>query len=93
MKKHDTRQRRSIIRAVIEVKEHVTDARGHDPLVVVGVDANAVALQVESVLAVFHVFELVLVQIGPPPQTGVDNVREAFTSSHLKKKQKKKKSP
>lgn len=30
-----------------------TDAWGHDPLVVVGVDTNAITLQVKSILAIF----------------------------------------
>lgn len=50
----------------------------------VRVDANVVGLQVESILAVFHMFQFVLVQIRPSPQPGVDHVGETFTSGHLK---------
>lgn len=51
----------------------------------VRVDANVVGFQVESILAVFHMLQFVLVQIWPSPQPGVDHVRETFTSSHLNK--------
>lgn len=61
----------------------LTDARRHDPLVVVRVDTNAVALQIKRILAVFDVLQLVLVQVGPPPQPRVHNMRETFTPSHL----------
>lgn len=50
----------------------------------VRVYTDAVALQVEGKLAVFDVLQLILVKVGPSPQTGVDHVRETFTSSHLK---------
>ena len=60
-----------------------TNARGDHPLVVVGVDAHVVVLEVEGVLAELDVLQLVLVEVGPAPQPGVDHVGEAFTPRHL----------
>ena len=53
----------------------------------VGVDAHEVlVLVVESVLAVVHLLQLVLVQVGPAPDPGVDHVREALAASNLRKR-------
>ena len=49
----------------------------------IGVHADIVALQVKGKLTVFDVLQLILVQVGPSPQPGVDHMRESFTSSHL----------
>ena len=40
----------------------------------VRVDADGVRLEVEGVLAVLDLLQLVLVQVGPPPNPGVDHV-------------------
>lgn len=55
----------------------------HHPLVVVRIHAHRVTFQVKRKLAVFHVLQLVLVQIGPAPYSGVDHVRETFATSNL----------
>lgn len=55
----------------------------HNPLVVVRVDAHIVNLEVERILAVLDVLQLVLMQVGPPPQAGVHNVGEPFSSGNL----------
>ena len=61
----------------------LTYAGRNHSLVVIGVDTHVVTLEVEGKLAVFDVFQFILVQVRPPPQPGVDDVREPFTSSHL----------
>ena len=56
-----------------------------DPLVVVGVHTDAVRLQVECELAVLDLLELVLVQVGPAPDPGVDHMGKAFSPGNLGK--------
>lgn len=72
------------VSADLKAKTSLTNAWRDDPLVVVRVDANVVGFQVERVLAVFYMLQFVLVKIRPSPQSGIDHVRETFTSSHLK---------
>lgn len=61
----------------------LTYARRHYSLIVIGVDTHIVTLEVKGKLAVFDVFQFILMQVRPPPQPGVDYMREPFTSSHL----------
>lgn len=49
----------------------------------IGVDTHIVALEVKGKLAAFDVLQLILMQVGPPPQPCVDNVGETFTPSYL----------
>ena len=50
----------------------------------VGVDTHFILLQVEGVLAGVDGFQLVVaVQVWPPPQAAVEDVRQAFTVGHL----------
>ena len=49
----------------------------------VGVHTDAVRLQVECELAVLDLLELVLVQVGPAPDPGVDNMRKPFSAGNL----------
>ena len=56
------------------------DPRGDDPLVVVGVDADRIGLEVEGVLAVLDLFQLVLVQVRPTPYPRVDHVGKPLAS-------------
>ena len=44
---------------------------------------NGVYLEVESKLAVLDIFQLILVQVRPPPYSGVNNVRESLPGGHL----------
>ena len=60
------------------------DARTDDPLVVVRVHTNRVGFQVESVLAILDLLQLVLVKVGPSPDTSVDHVGKTLPPSHLK---------
>lgn len=53
-------------------------------LVVVWVDAHFVLLRVEGELAQLHRPQLMVgLQVGPAPQTAVDDVREAFSVGNL----------
>ena len=61
------------------------DAWADHPLIVVRVDADGVRLEVEGVLAVLDLLQLVLVQVGPPPDAGIDHVREPFPARNLDK--------
>lgn len=60
-----------------------TYARRNHSLIVVGVDAHAVTLEVKGKLAVFDMLQFVFMQVRPPPQSGIDYMRKAFTSRHL----------
>lgn len=54
------------------------------PLVVVGVDAHFVLLEVEGELARVDGTQLVMaVQVGPSPKAAVDYVRQPLTVRHL----------
>ena len=54
-----------------------------DPLVVVGIHADRVGLQVERELAVLDLLQLILVKIRPSPDTSVDHMRKPFPTSNL----------
>ena len=45
---------------------------------------NAFESKVQGYLKASNLFQLVLVQVGPPPDPGVDDVREALPAGHLK---------
>lgn len=47
------------------------------------VDTYAVTLQIKGKLAVFDMLQLILVEIRPSPQTGIDDMRETLASRHL----------
>lgn len=68
---------------IIKIAERLTDSWGHHPFIVVGVDAHVVCLEVEGVLAVLHVLQLVLVEIGPAPEACVNHMGETFSPSYL----------
>lgn len=50
------------------------------------VDAHALTLQIEGILTKLGVTQLVLVEVGPTPYSGIYNVRKALSSSDLKRK-------
>lgn len=49
----------------------------------IGVDTHIVTLEVKGKLAVFDVLQFILMQVRPPPQPGIDDMREPFTPGHL----------
>ena len=49
----------------------------------VRVDADRVDLEVEGEVAAIGSSKLVLVEVGPAPDPGVDDVREAFATGDL----------
>ena len=55
----------------------------YDALVVVRVDAHLVALEIKGILAELGMFQFILVQIWPPPESGIDDMWEPFPSSYL----------
>jgi hypothetical protein len=59
------------------------NARADDTFVVVRIHANRVGLQVKRVLTVLHLLQLVLVQIRPTPNPGVDHMGKAFSPGNL----------
>ena len=59
------------------------DAGADHPLVVVRVDADAVRLQIKCILTVLYILQLVLVEVGPPPDSGVDYMWESLPCRHL----------
>lgn len=69
---------------MLESQPREIDARRYDPFVMVGVDADTVTLQVECVLTVLHMLQLVLVEVRPPPDASINNVRKTFSSCDLK---------
>ena len=54
------------------------DAGRDDPLIVVWVDTYWVCLEVEGVLTVLDLFQLVLVEVRPAPNPGVDHMWETL---------------
>ena len=52
----------------------------------VRVDAHALELVLEAVLADFERLELVLVHVGPPEELRVEHVREVLAAGHLRAK-------
>ena len=59
------------------------DAGADNPLVVVRVDADTVRLQIKCILTVLYILQLVLVEVGPPPDPGVDYMWESLPCGHL----------
>ncbi len=51
--------------------------------VVVRIDANGIGLEVERKIAALGTTELVLVEVWPAPDPGVDDVGKAFPASDL----------
>lgn len=60
-----------------------TYAGRHHSFIMIGIHTYGIALQIESELAVFYVFQFVLVQIRPSPNASIDYVRETLASCHL----------
>ena len=56
---------------------------GHNSFIVVRVDTHAIALEVKSILAEFGMAELVLVEVRPSPDPGVDHMGKTLPSSDL----------
>ena len=56
---------------------------GHNSFIVVGIDANTVTLEVESILAELGVAKLILVEIWPSPDPSVDHMGKTLSSSDL----------
>ena len=50
----------------------------------VRIDAYGIGLEVESKLAVFDLFQFVLVQIWPSPNPGINHVWKTFAAGNLK---------
>ena len=61
------------------------NAGADDAFIVIRIHANGVGLQVERVLAVLHLLQLVLVQVRPAPDPGVDHMGKAFSPGNLGK--------
>ena len=51
--------------------------------VVVRIDAHLITLQVKGVLTELGMLQLILVQIWPPPQPGIDDMWESLPASNL----------
>lgn len=60
-----------------------TNTGADDSVVVVRIDADVVLLEVEGKLAVLDLLQLVLVQIGPPPDFGVKYVWKELPPGNL----------
>lgn len=67
---------------VLRDKRHLT--WGLHPLVVVGVDADLILLEVEGILTGLDGAQLVVaVEVRPPPQAAVDNMGKALPVGDL----------
>lgn len=60
-----------------------TNSGGHHPLIMVRVDANRVAFEIERELTVLDVLQFVFVEIWPAPYAGINHMRETFAPCHL----------
>ena len=65
------------------------NAWAHNPLVVVWVDAYGVCFKIKRKLAIFDLFQFILMQIRPSPYSSIDYMWKPFPSSNLKFKWKK----
>ena len=65
--------------------ENHTDAWRYDSFIVVRIHTNRITLQVKSKLTKLDMFELILMQIWPPPNASIYNVRESFPAGNLQK--------
>ncbi len=65
------------------VADGITKARRYHPLIMKWVHANIVQFEIEWRCTEVHVFEFILVQVRPPPQTRIDHMWKPFTASHL----------
>lgn len=61
-----------------------TNSRWNNSFIMIWVHTNWITFEVKSKLAKFHVFQLIFMQIRPPPNSGIYDMWEAFPSSHLK---------
>ena len=61
----------------------LTYSGGDNPFVMVRVHTDAVVFEVKGKLAELAVFQLVLVQVRPPPYSGIHHVWEALSTGHL----------
>lgn len=50
----------------------------------VRVDADTLTLEIKRILTESGVSKLILVQVGPAPYSGINHMRKAFPTSHLK---------
>ena len=57
--------------------------RTDDSLVVVGIHADGVGLEVERVLAVLDLLQLVLMEVGPAPDACIDHVGKPLSPRNL----------
>ena len=71
-------------RSVVQRQTGQIDARRHDALVVIRVDADQILLQIERVLTVLLVLEFVLVKVRPSPKARVYYVGKSLPGGHLK---------
>lgn len=46
---------------------------------------DTVTFQVESVLAIFDMFEFIFVKVRPPPQSSINHMRKTLATSHLER--------
>ena len=49
----------------------------------IGIDTYIVEFKIEWVSAYWQMLEFIFVQVRPPPQSGIDDVREALAACHL----------
>jgi hypothetical protein len=63
--------------------KNLTDAWRYDSFIVVRIHTHRITLQVKSKLTKLDMFELVLMQIWPPPNSSIYDMREAFSAGNL----------
>lgn len=62
-----------------------TNAWWHHPLIMVGIDAHVVILQVKGILAELDMLKFIFVEVRPAPQPCINHMRKTFPSCHLRR--------
>lgn len=61
----------------------LTNSGRYNPFVVIRIDANRVAFEIERKLTVLDVLQFVLVEIRPAPYASINHMWEALAASNL----------
>ena len=77
----------SSLQTILNTQTWQINARAHHSLVVIGVHTHTVRLQIKCILTIFHILQLVLVQVRPAPDASIDNVRESFPGGDLQQRE------
>ncbi len=76
----------ALLLSMVQSEGSKIDTEANIPNVVVGIHANVVQLEVEGPATIVRSPQLVLVEVWPSPDLGVDDMGKAFLSCYLNRK-------